>query len=227
MNAAQFLAFTGRPLRPGVTTETVNLLLPGQLYGERVNNVDLRVAKIVRVKGTRANIGLDFYNLTNANTPTTVESTYDPATAGERWQRPTAVLQPRFMRINVQFDFFRSNGRHARDLPGLRSGRPRARSRRAGRAVWVHRRRSRFAVLMSVVAALVQAGFAQQPAGPPASRTPAVRSPEVHPDRRVTFRLQAPKATEVTVSGEFEVGRPGTQDDEGRAGNLERHRRPV
>ena len=105
MNATQFLAFTGRPLRPGVTTETVNLLLPGQLYGERVNNVDLRVAKVVRVKGTRANIGLDFYNLTNANTPTTVESTYDPATAGERWQRPTAVLQPRFMRINVQFDF--------------------------------------------------------------------------------------------------------------------------
>jgi hypothetical protein len=105
MNAAQFLAATGRPLRTGVTTETVNLLLPGQLYGERVNNVDLRVAKIVRVKGTRANIGLDFYNLTNANTPTTVESTYDPATSGERWLRPTAVLQPRFMRINVQFDF--------------------------------------------------------------------------------------------------------------------------
>ena len=51
MNATQFLAFTGRPLRPGVTTETVNLLLPGQLSGERVNNVDLRVAKVVRVEG--------------------------------------------------------------------------------------------------------------------------------------------------------------------------------
>jgi len=105
MNATQFLAFTGRPLRTGVTTETVNVLLPGELYGERVNNVDLRVAKIVRVRGTRANIGLDFYNLTNANTPTAVEATYDPATGGERWLRPTAVLQPRFMRINVQFDF--------------------------------------------------------------------------------------------------------------------------
>ena len=74
MSAAQFLAATGRPLRPGVTTETVNLLLPGQIYGERVNNVDMRVAKIVRVKGTRANVGIDFYNLTNANTPTTVEA---------------------------------------------------------------------------------------------------------------------------------------------------------
>ena len=49
------------------------------VYGERVNNLDMRVAKIVRIKGTRANVGVDFYNLTNANTPTTVESTYDPA----------------------------------------------------------------------------------------------------------------------------------------------------
>jgi hypothetical protein len=105
MTPAQFLAATGRPLRPGVTSETVNLLLPGQIYGERVNNIDMRLAKIVRVKGTRANIGVDLYNLTNANTPTAVEATYDPASGGERWFRPTAVLQPRFMRLNVQFDF--------------------------------------------------------------------------------------------------------------------------
>ena len=105
MTAAQFQAATGQPLRPGVTTETVNLLLPGQLYGERVNNLDMRIAKVVRVKGTRANIGIDLYNLTNANTPTAFEATYDPATTGERWMRPTAVLQPRFMRFNVQFDF--------------------------------------------------------------------------------------------------------------------------
>ena len=77
MNAAQFQAATGRPLRPGVTTETVNLLLPGQLYGERVNNLDMRVAKVVRIKGTRANIGVDFYNLTNAQH------------ADRRWIRPT------------------------------------------------------------------------------------------------------------------------------------------
>ena len=76
----------------------------------------------------------------------------------------------------------------------------------------------RFPVLMAAMAVLVQTGLAQQPAGPPASRTPAVRSPEVHPDRRVTFRIYAPKATEVTVSGEFEVGAPAhklTKDAQG------------
>jgi len=43
-----------------------------------------------------------------------------------------------------------------------------------------------------------------------APRNPAidqpVRSPEVDPDRRVTFRLRAPKATEVIVSCEFQGG---------------------
>jgi len=106
MSTTQFQAATGRPLRTGVTTETVNLLLPGQLYGERVNNLDMRIAKVVRIKRTRANIGVDFYNLTNANTATTVDQSYsaDP-TLSARWLRPTAVLQPRFMRFNVQVDF--------------------------------------------------------------------------------------------------------------------------
>lgn len=78
--------------------------------------------------------------------------------------------------------------------------------------------RMKIPVLMAAVAVLVQSGFAQQPAPPPASRTPAVRSPDVHPDRRVTFRIYAPKATEVTVSGEFEVGAPAhklTKDAQG------------
>jgi hypothetical protein len=110
MNAAQFQAATGRPLRTGVTTETVNLLLPGQLYGERINNLDMRLAKVIRIKGTRANVGVDFYNLTNANTPTTVDQTYSATpnaagVVGANWLRPTAVLQPRFMRFNVQVDF--------------------------------------------------------------------------------------------------------------------------
>ena len=78
--------------------------------------------------------------------------------------------------------------------------------------------RMKIPVLIAAMAVLVQSGFAQQPAAPPVSRTPAVRSPEVHPDRRVTFRIYAPRATEVTVSGEFEVGAPAhklTRDAQG------------
>jgi hypothetical protein len=105
MNAAQFLAATGRPLAPGLAQQDVNLVLPGEVYGDRINVVDMRVAKVLRFGRTRTNIGMDLYNLFNANTPTTYETVYDPATNGARWMTPTAVLLPRFMRFNVQVDF--------------------------------------------------------------------------------------------------------------------------
>src|SRR5947208_2200894 len=44
--------------------------------------------------------------------------------------------------------------------------------------------------------------WAQQIAAP-ARNAPALRSPEVAADRRVTFRLLAPRASEVTLTGEF------------------------
>ena len=44
-------------------------------------------------------------------------------------------------------------------------------------------------------------------AGAPPRRPPAVRSPEVQTDRSVTFRLQAAKASEVVVNGQWPNGR--------------------
>jgi hypothetical protein len=105
MTAAQFLAATGRPLAPGLATQDVDLLLPGSVYGDRINVVDMRFAKVLRFGRYRANVGMDLYNLLNADTPTTYETVYDPATNGARWMQPTAVLLPRFMRFNVQVDF--------------------------------------------------------------------------------------------------------------------------
>jgi hypothetical protein len=105
MNAAQFLAATGRPLATGLATQDVNLVLPGAVYGDRINVVDMRVAKVLRLGRTKTNVGMDVYNLFNSNTPTTYETVYDPATNGARWMQPTAVLLPRFLRFNVQVDF--------------------------------------------------------------------------------------------------------------------------
>ena len=105
MTPAQFLAATGVPLRAGLATQSVDLLLPGAIYGERINVTDLRVAKVLRFKNKRLNVGLDLYNLFNANKPTTYETVYDVATNGARWLQPTAVLTPRATRFNVQFDF--------------------------------------------------------------------------------------------------------------------------
>jgi hypothetical protein len=105
LTAAQFLAETGRPLRQGLATQTVDILLPGQVYGERVNNVDLRVAKIFRFGGKRLNVGFDLYNALNSNTPQGYEQVFDYATNGARWLQPTSVVLPRFVRVNAQLDF--------------------------------------------------------------------------------------------------------------------------
>jgi hypothetical protein len=105
MTPAQFLAATGTALRPGLAQQSVDLLAPGALYGERINVVDMRFAKVLRFGRTRLNVGMDLYNLLNANAPTAYEAVYDPATNGARWMRPTAVLNPRAARFNAQLDF--------------------------------------------------------------------------------------------------------------------------
>ncbi len=66
--------------------------------------------------------------------------------------------------------------------------------------------------LLCLFAAACPHGVAQvitRPEAPPArqeGQQRLVKSPEIGPDRRVTFRLRAPKATEVELTGEFMHG---------------------
>jgi hypothetical protein len=96
---------------PGVglptQTTTVNLLTDGELYpSERVNQVDMRFAKIVRFSGIRADIGIDLYNLFNTNDATAFDQSFDYGVAsGGEWLRPTTIVAPRFARFNVTFTF--------------------------------------------------------------------------------------------------------------------------
>lgn len=70
--------------------------------------------------------------------------------------------------------------------------------------------------ILSAFAAVASA-FAQTPPAPAASAAPAAArgprttapspvTPEVHPDRKVTFRVTAPKATEVSLTGDWQSG---------------------
>ena len=82
---------------------TVNLLLPGQHYGDRVNQFDLRLGKIVRFGRTRTQVAVDLYNLFNANPGLTYNETFSGV--GTTWLRPTSILLPRFARFNLTVDF--------------------------------------------------------------------------------------------------------------------------
>ena len=98
------LAANGQtPFAPGVTTQSVNLVPTSSLFADRVNSVDMRFGKILRFGGTRTNIGIDLYNMFNSNVGTAFNQGF--GTDGATWMRPTAVLNPRFARFNVTFDF--------------------------------------------------------------------------------------------------------------------------
>jgi hypothetical protein len=84
-------------------TIMVNLIEPGTLYGDRVNQFDVRLAKILRFGRTRTNVGVDIINLTNGNPVLTYNQNFSPATT--TWLRPQSVLQPRFLKISAQIDF--------------------------------------------------------------------------------------------------------------------------
>jgi hypothetical protein len=96
-------ASLGRPLSLNAANTPVNLLLPGQLYGDRVNQVDMRFAKVLRFGRTRTLVGLDLYNLFNANPGLTYGQAF--GTNGATWLRPQTVLYPRFVRFNATVDF--------------------------------------------------------------------------------------------------------------------------
>ena len=88
-------------------TTTINLLRPGELYpAERVNQLDMRLAKILRFGGRRADIGIDVYNLFNASDATGFDQafTVNP-TATQRFLFPTSIVAPRFARFNVTLSF--------------------------------------------------------------------------------------------------------------------------
>ena len=105
-------AAIGRPLPGGAATQSVNLALPGQVYGPRISTVDLRVTKLLRFGRTRTNVGLDLYNLFNDNTGTAFNQAF--GTDGLTWLRPTAVMSPRFVQIQRHAGFLIADGQVGR-----------------------------------------------------------------------------------------------------------------
>jgi len=86
-------------------TTIVNLLTPGELYGPRVTQVDMRFAKVLKFGATRADIGVDLYNLFNTSTGVGFIESYDYATNGATYMQPNAIVAPRFVRVNLRFNF--------------------------------------------------------------------------------------------------------------------------
>jgi hypothetical protein len=100
---AAIQAALGRPIAGGATTVALDLALPGQVYPDRLNTVDMRFTKIIKIGRARTNVGVDLYNLFNANTGTSFNQNF--GTDGSTWLRPNGILNPRYVRFNATLDF--------------------------------------------------------------------------------------------------------------------------
>ena len=90
----------GRPVAGNPANVTINLLEPGSMYGDRLNQLDFRVGKILRFGSTRTVVGVDLYNALNASAILTYNQTFVP---GGTWLQPTTVLTARMARISAEF----------------------------------------------------------------------------------------------------------------------------
>jgi hypothetical protein len=100
----------GRPLAGSAANQQVSLVnaivrtqganQPITLAGDRLNQMDFRVAKLLTFGRTRTLVGLDLFNALNSNVVVSQNNTF-----GSRWLTPTGILQARLVKISAQFDF--------------------------------------------------------------------------------------------------------------------------
>jgi len=97
--AAQSL---GRLLAGNAAFASVNLVAPGSVLGDRVNQLDLRAGKVLRFGHTRMQVGVDLYNALNSSAIQTYNQTF---IQNGNWLTPTLILPARFAKLTAQVDF--------------------------------------------------------------------------------------------------------------------------
>jgi hypothetical protein len=91
----------GRNLSAGASgTKTIDLIEPGTMWGDRLNQVDLRVTKIVPIRTMDLELMVDLYNLFNAAPTVLVNTVY-----GSDWATATSTLQARFVKVGARLTF--------------------------------------------------------------------------------------------------------------------------
>jgi hypothetical protein len=83
----------------GANNIVVNIAEPGTMYGERLNQIDLRFSKILRYGRNRVTASVDLYNALNAS-PVAKQNN-----AIATWQRPQEILNHRFAKLVLQYNF--------------------------------------------------------------------------------------------------------------------------
>ena len=95
----------GRPLSGGVRTVQINIVPPFSQFGPRINQLDVRGSKTIRMGGSRRlQANVDLYNVFNSAAVVNFNSTYS-LTGTNLWLQPTQILDARLLKFSVQIDF--------------------------------------------------------------------------------------------------------------------------
>ena len=98
-SSAQVAGSLGRPLAV-VPNVTVNVIEPNTVFGDRVDQLDVRIGKILRFGRTRTSLNVDIVNALNSNDNIGYSTTFSPT-----WPTPTSVITARLFRLSAQLDF--------------------------------------------------------------------------------------------------------------------------
>jgi len=99
---AQLASAIGGPFSAGAGgLKTVQEVEPGSFYGDRLNQLDVRFSKILKLGGKRTlDANLDLYNAFNSDAVLGETTTF-----GATWRRGTAIIQGRIVKLGFRFDF--------------------------------------------------------------------------------------------------------------------------
>ena len=89
----------GRRLAGRERNVDVPLIPARSMYGDRINQLDIRVGKILQFGGVRTTASVDVYNLFNNGAATEYNDEFD------QWQQPLSILNARFAKFVMQFSF--------------------------------------------------------------------------------------------------------------------------
>jgi hypothetical protein len=96
----------GRPLSGNAPNVTVNVVRPGTVLGDRINQIDFRAGKIFRFGKVKSQVSVDLYNMLNTSAIQTYNQNYVlNSTFTGNWLVPTAIMPARFAKLTVQVDF--------------------------------------------------------------------------------------------------------------------------
>ena len=93
----------GRPFTNAANL-TLNLVEPGTFYGERLNQLDFRIAKVFPWGRSRTAVNFDLYNAFNVSAVLTENPAYSGAGLNQ-WRVPTSIVTARFAKFSIQVDF--------------------------------------------------------------------------------------------------------------------------